>query len=745
MTNEIYSRVEIERLDGVQSRSGAAFQSSRVPIKVNKSNYKPVALRLSSLLVLFAFTISLIGLLQYALVQLPNIQGRFGIDTLKDAKASIESEIYRRQAWHETGSLVRESQEKRGSMSPDTKDSTGTPLALSLSISMPPTRSEDDYSPNERSLNLAEKVAAVFDEQRTEAMRHVEVREETTAAPTAATTSSDELVAETRSAQETELTSISTASSSYVAPEPTIPPVGAPPPGVYVPEEETKGVVVFRWTPVQVFVGTYLAVLLAVFYRMIVAIVQTQLRLIDPFRQLASSKGALASSALFTSYHAQAVLGPLVALRSGRYTLFAIGVACWTSCLLPAFASEAVFVDTNWDCPDPEVGTRNACPPRITASLSVIRLLQGLLSFVAAVILGSIFALRRKTGLDEDPSSIAAVAKLMGNPQFEDDLKVLPSEPGTTLASMRQEIGHKKYKLGTWIDRSNEQHYGMIPASTADRDFEGDAAHPAHQSTTVDWSSTAARYRPVDPRSSAYKYVGHEKRWRYADFVLLLLVTGAFGVVLAYRFATGDKGFNKFFSSSTFGPRFILTGTATVIANIWGGVEQNSMVMAPFNQLANGPASFDTLSFSPTITPILSTWRAMSRGYWFAGAVTIMTLLAEVLSIAISGVPFATGQTWMNFLVVTYISLAILGVMILTAIAVISHRKCEPKIPVVPDTLGVKMSYLVGSRMLVNFDGNAGVAGENWLRSGRYKFESVVEKDGSHWWRIDQIARRGGD
>lgn len=519
-------------------------------------------------------------------------------------------------------------------------------------------------------------------------------------------------------------------------------PLGGAPFGDFVPTKENKGAVIFTWTPPEVFVSTYLAVLLAVIYRILMSAVQTQLRLIDPFRQLASPKGASASTALFTSYHSQEMLGPLKALLNGRYALSAAGVAFWMSCLLPAFATEAVFVDTNWDCPDLEASGPNPCSPRTTASTAIIRLLQCLLGVLAVVLIGLMLALRRKTGLVEDPSSIAAVGRLMGHPLFEEDVSNLPSGAGTTIAMMKDEMANKRFRLDMWDDQSNIPHYGIIPAGIVEFDAERDTTYQGHQPTTVDWSGTTAKYRPVDPRSSAYKDDGAPGRWRYSDLFLLLLVIGAFGVAIAYYFAEGDSGFNNFFNSGTFGPRFILTGSATVIANLWGSVEQNSMVMAPFNRLAKGSASFEALRFAPTITPILSTWRAVSNGYVFVGIVTIMTLLAEVLSITISGVPFSTGQTWMNFLVVTYISLTILGLMIVAAIAVIVRRKHEPRISIVPDTLGVKLTYLVGSRMMESFDGNAGILGENELRRGRYCFRPVTGREGERWWKVDRVVRQ---
>jgi hypothetical protein len=87
--------------------------------------------------------------------------------------------------------------------------------------------------------------------------------------------------------------------------------------------------------------------------------------------------------------------------------------------------------------------------------------------------------------------------------------------------------------------------------------------------------------------------------------------------------------------------------------------------------------------------------------------------------------------------------MSILGTMTLVAIVVIVHRKSEPKIPVVADTLGAKMGYLGGSKMLADFDGNAGVFGENRLRSRRYAFRLVTKKDGKRFWKIDQLVREG--
>ena len=717
---------------------------------------------------LLFFTAALIGLLQYALIRLPNRSGRFSIDAFKNTTSAVQSVVDHVPDIH----VKRQTSHAPKQSYVPAEETTTIPLASTTAVDdYVPTSSTYGYRPPE---DYVPPTSTFFSRPRDDYIPPTETR------TIASTRPSDDYVPETTTVGATapaayvqtiessqsevpvgsappsdyvggsytiSLTSApapsvyvpaegtvsySTASDGYVytVSTPTATP-GHPAPGVYVPDEEKKGVVVVvTWSPLQIFLGTYLAVLLAVIYRILISTVQTQMHLIDPFRQLVSSKGAAASTAFFASYHSQTVFGPVTALLKGRLMIFLIGVTFWLSCLLPALASEAIWVDTNWGCPNPRVGSPNACPPRVTASVLVIRVMQGLLGVSALILVALACAMRLETGLDRDPSSITAVAALMGHPALERDLGELSSGPEVTISSMKQEIIGRRYRLADWHGASGEHRRGIVPASIDESEIAGPSA-PAYATSGPTYSTVP--YQPLDPRSSSYQDTVVSKRWRWTDCTLLFLVTGTFGVVLAYYLVGGDNGFNRFFNSNNFGPRFILTGAATIIANIWGSVEQNSMVMAPFVRLARAPATSHTLTFAPTITPILSTWRALSHGYVFAGTVTIMTLLGEILNIAISGVPFSTGQTWMNFVVVSYMSMAILGLMILAAVAVIFHRRHEPNIPLVPDTLGGKMIYLAGSNIGTNL--NSG-----HLNGGKFSFSPVIETGGKRSWKIEQLG-----
>ena len=171
------------------------------------------------------------------------------------------------------------------------------------------------------------------------------------------------------------------------------------------------------------------------------------------------------------------------------------------------------------------------------------------------------------------------------------------------------------------------------------------------------------------------------------------------------------------------------------------------MVMAPYIRLSRGPSSpRSTILFKPSSTPISSTWKALRSGYILVTVITLITLLAEGLNLTISGVPYASGQTWQQFIVSTYISLAVLATMIITSTLVILFRFREPQIPPKPDTLGAVMSYMSGSRMLDDFASmeytDSGARDRSISQAGkRYDFKEGFRIDGKVAWKVDETLK----
>ncbi|KAF2163860.1 hypothetical protein M409DRAFT_68136 [Zasmidium cellare ATCC 36951] len=510
----------------------------------------------------------------------------------------------------------------------------------------------------------------------------------------------------------------------------------------YVLQNSGKvGVISYKWDPGNVFLATYLTVVIAVLYRMLITILNNNFTLIEPFRQLMEPNGAPAERAFFSFYQNQSNLyGPIPALSKGRWALALVSTAYLIASTLPALASEAIWVDTNWNCLSPIQGSKNPCQPRMTVSVTVVRIMQGLLAFIALVIVFiTILLLVKRTGLPANPSSIATIGSLMRHPGLVDDINNLPVGPGARVSEMKAAMAGKRYKLERYKTEMGALHYGIRPLTIDLHD---------EYSTR---SKGRGSYTPIDNNGSSFSEgTTKSHRFRWMDLILLLLTLGTFGVVLAYYLDGNPDGFNNFFSSNTFGPRFILTLAGTLIATSWHSIEQTAVVMAPYIALATKPSpARRTLCFTPSNTPLLSTWTTLRNRYPLPALITFTTLMAEALNIVISGVPFATGQTWGQFLVSAYMSLAILGIMVLVVGLVMLRRRKEPKIPVRPDTLAGKMYYLSGSRVLDDFEGLDGVGqsvrDKRLCGLGkRYAFQPMMRRDGRRTWLVDEVGDERG-
>lgn len=350
--------------------------------------------------------------------------------------------------------------------------------------------------------------------------------------------------------------STTTASTAYVDPNEsmstTVEPPTATPGSAYTFNEASQhefgGVVVYTWTGAQVFVGTYLPVLVAVLYRALWSILHNRLSLVDPFRQMTRPSGARADAALFAFYHSRSsAMDSIKALFRGRFALLASGIAVLLACILPALASEAIWVDTAWNCPNPIVGSNNPCPARMTIVVVVARILQAILALAAAVVVFLAFAMSyRTTGLRTDPSSIAGIASLVRHPGLETDLRHIQSRLKANFRSAKKSMAGKRYRLGTWEDHSGNQCYGIRPVG-----YERDLAEqsPPHEAFGV-FAKTDTGYHTVslDAASEPPIPAKSPRRWSYRELALALLLLGAFTVILAYYLDSGSDGFNDFFN-----------------------------------------------------------------------------------------------------------------------------------------------------------------------------------------------------
>ncbi|KAK4499456.1 hypothetical protein PRZ48_009971 [Zasmidium cellare] len=781
-------------------------------------NYKPVILRTIPLLILFLITLGLIGLLEYARIELAPGRNRLSFASITNATrrdVDYDGYVYPRdtpsQAGEDTAptpsaaSGVSESpdagtatadQSPSGvtqyiqtsnyvnpeqTMNPDSTIETSNYVNTDNTPTIAASPASGDYVPTAHTQTVTSQTAMalptsdyvnpnptntiVYSAPNGDYVPTEQTQTMPTPTPTPTptsilvTTSSASVVVVSASTSAilitsggqtlTSHTTISAHSSTtQVAVTQTIlstPASGAPQPSStnnpFEAQDSGKvGVISYKWDAGHVFLATYLTVILAVLYRILITVLNNNFTLIEPFRQLMEPNGAPAEKAFFSFYQNQSNLyGPAPALFQGRWALALVSTAYTIATTLPALASEAIWVDTNWNCPVPTANSKNPCPPRMTVSITVVRILQGLLAFIALVLVFvTILLLAKRTGLPANPSSMATIGSLMRHPGLIDDINDLPVGPGARVKPMKAAMAGKRYKLEGYKTETGAIDYGIRPLTT---DLHDD------YSTR---SKGRGSYTPIDPNGSSLDTMAASThRFRWLDLILLIITLGTFGVVLAYYLDGKPDGFNNFFSSNTFGPRFIITLAGTLIATSWHSIEQSSVVMAPFIALAHSPSPAKrTLCFTPSNTPLLSTWTTLRNGYILPALITFTTLLAEALNIVISGVPFATGQTWKQFLISSYMSLSILGIMIVVSVVVIFTRRKEPKIPVRPDTLIGKMYYLSGARLLDDFEGLEGRAKERdrvLCASGkRYSFGVRMRRDGRRTWLVDEVGDERG-
>lgn len=247
---------------------------------------------------------------------------------------------------------------------------------------------------------------------------------------------------------------------------------------------------------------------------MLWSIISNSFALVGPFRLLARPEGAPASVAFFSGYQSKPTL--LDCMTGRKWALGIVTLASSLADLLPALASESVYVNTDWPgCPNrnPE-RPQNPCPRRVEVLVAVLRSMQALLAFACVILLWLfVFLFLRNTGLTCDPRSMTAVASLMGHETLLHDLNRIPGD--ADLKEMQRLLSHTQYRLAHFEADSGEVRYGIEPGTYSDQDDDTTFAH---------------KYGPVEDRNAVSSRGKHHRRndW-ILDLLLAFVLLGTFG------------------------------------------------------------------------------------------------------------------------------------------------------------------------------------------------------------------------
>ncbi|KAK5021364.1 hypothetical protein LTR16_000226 [Cryomyces antarcticus] len=497
----------------------------------------------------------------------------------------------------------------------------------------------------------------------------------------------------------------------------------------------TNASVVIRWPVWKAFVGAYLPVLLAVIYRVLWSSIYAAVKLYEPFSQLVQPEGGLAKDTLFAYYLSSNLTpDPIIGFFKDHWVILHTSLVYLVAGSMTSLASESLYVDTHY-CTNPSDNSNNPCWPRMSVNPVMLRLLEGLLSYVAImtlIIMAMIW--RRPSGLCADPSAIATVASLVHHPEVLDDLRSIPAE--ATYADMKRLLGAKRYRLADYQTSDGTVRYGIVPLNSNP---------PTSAGNWTAGNSYAQVHDPASTPSSGRTRL--QTLDKILDVGLGVVVVGVLAVIVAYYLDGSNSGFNRFFNSRGFGPRFLMATIGTLIAAQWKRVEQTTQTLAPYMRLSSPATASSTILFTtPTLTAA-SIIALLYHRHTLPAVVACTTILAEVLVITITGVPFASGQTWLQFLVSVYLSMGILGIMVLVVVALFFWRRRAPHLPRDPDTLAAVMSYVGASRMLDDFEGLEGMERKerdrmvkSWGKT--YGYGWFVGRDGVGRWAVDEDAGR---
>lgn len=126
--------------------------------------------------------------------------------------------------------------------------------------------------------------------------------------------------------------------------------------------------------------------------------------------------------------------------------------------------------------------------------------------------------------------------------------------------------------------------------------------------------------------------------------------------------------------------------------------------------------------------------------------VAFTSILAEFLVVALSGLPYRSGQLADEFFFCGVTALVILAVMVLVIAAVNFWRRALPHLPRKPDSAGNVMTYLADSKMVNDFEGVERMGNKQrdaWIETlgKRYEYALRRRDDGRVRWAVDHVSK----
>ncbi|KAM7203081.1 hypothetical protein V8F33_002429 [Rhypophila sp. PSN 637] len=241
--------------------------------------------------------------------------------------------------------------------------------------------------------------------------------------------------------------------------------------------------------------------------------------------------------------------------------------------------------------------------------------------------------------------------------------------------------------------------------------------------------------------------------------LMLLAVLASLLSIISYYGSTQlwlEDPLEKFMTSGTLGTSFLFTGAGGVIDLFWDSFFSDVELLEPYRSLSHNTASepspaqvqrsarnlFRPARSSSTFSGL---FRALANRNLFLSAVAIAGIFSKFLSILFANIPFRLTLTWTTFVVCTWTSVAVLGLMVVVLLSSFVFAK-PYYMPVDPGTIAGRMYYVCDSWATRDLAGLADLDHEarketieNFSKAF-YKFGPMVGPSGTERIGVDYVA-----
>jgi hypothetical protein len=274
---------------------------------------------------------------------------------------------------------------------------------------------------------------------------------------------------------------------------------------------------------------------------------------------------------------------------------------------------------------------------------------------------------------------------------------------------------------GIFAEATSIAGIGALCSQTLDNEFTAGSVHPSARYALIyndrsDSRHIIQRLSPSISFSDTQLAKSKKKHRSIATHPVILIAVfihlgGIIAMIAYYRFVskpgTGNS-LEDFFDSQTFGVRLVMNILGLSIKTYWATVYTYAHSKAPYNALSasKGAAARQSILVRTASHPITALFAATTWRSFVLLAVTIATVLSEVLVIVLGAIPYSVKTAYVAFEASVYISISILSYMILMIPMLFVWRTTTTAAgPEPPESLAETFALLQGSNLGWNLSG----------------------------------------